>query len=404
MPKKLLIVMTNKKKEKNIKFNPKRPLRDQILLVGAPQIVEEDEQDLINVFKSGWWVNGPKTKKLAEEFARYIGCKYAVPVGSGTFALHLSLDILGVGLGDEVITTPYTFPATAHVIEYVGAKPVFVDIEMGSYNMDPNKVERAITKKTKAIMPIHIAGRACNMDKILKIARKYHLFVVEDAAHVVEAFWKKRKIGTISDLTCFSFDVTKNVAGGLGGMITTNKKKYYEKLVSFAHFGFTQRNFCLPYDTIYPGYKYDMSEFCATLALNSLRRVEKNLKLREKYWFEYNEAFKDIPEIVLPNCESDSRHARHLYMILLKLEKLKCTREEFMRALASLNIDSRIRFISIHLQTYYRKKYGYKKGDFPVTEYVSGRVICLPLSPRLTEKDVGDVIKGIKMVINFYRR
>lgn len=384
-------------------FDPQKPLRDNPLIVGSPQIVASDAKDLIEVFKSGWWVNGPKTNQLAEEFAEYIGCKYAVPVGSCTFALHLSLDILGIGPGDEVITTPYTFPATAHVIEYVGAKPVFVDIEMGSYNMDPNKIERAITKRTKAIMPIHIAGRVCDMGKLLRIAKKHQLFVIEDAAHAVESFWKKKKIGTISDLTCFSFDVTKNVAGGIGGMITTNKKKYYQKLISHAHFGFTQREFCLPYDTIYPGYKYDMSEFCAALALNALKRVEKNLKIREKYWQMYNQAFAKMPEIVLPNSEPDSRHAHHLYMILVKFENLKCNRAEFMKALASLNIGSRIRFTSIHLHTYYRKKYGYKRGDFPVTEYVSDRVICLPLSPKLTKKDINDVIKGVKMVTKFYR-
>lgn len=384
-------------------FNPGVPLRKEKLVVGSPQIVEDDIKDLIEVFKSGWWVNGPKTKKLAEEFCQYIGCRYAVPVGSGTFALHLALDVLGIGPRDEVITTPYTFPATTHVIEYVGAKPVFVDIEMESYNMDPNKIERAITKNTKAIMPIHIVGRACDMDKISRIAKKHNLFVVEDAAHAVEAFCKKRKIGNISDMTCFSFDVTKNVAGGLGGIVTTNNKKYYEKLLSYAHFGFTQRDFNLPYDTIYPGYKYDMSEFSAALALNSLRRVEENLKLREKYWRMYTEAFKDISEIVPPNGDDDSRHARHLYMLLIKFEKLSCDRAEFMKSLEKLNIGSRIRFTPIHLHTYYKEKYKYQRGDFPVTEYVSDRVVCLPLSAKLTEEDVLDVIKAVKQVIEFYR-
>lgn len=385
------------------KFSAK-PVRKEPLLVGAPQIVEEDLQDLEKVFRSGWWVNGPYTKALAQAFKKYIGCKHVVPVGSGTFALHLSLDILGIGPGDEVITTPYTFPATAHVIEYVKAKPVFVDIEMNSYNMDINKIEKAITSKTKAIMPIHIAGRACDMDKIFKIAKKYKLFVIEDAAHAVESFWKKKKIGGISDLTCFSLDVTKNVAGGVGGIVTTNNKKLYQKLESYAHFGFRQRAFSRPYDTVYPGYKYDMTEFCAALALNALKRVEKNLKTRERYWQMYNQVFADLPEIVLPNSDSGSRHARHLYMILLKLDKLNCSREEFMKALASLNIGSRIRFTAIHLHTFYRKKYGYKKGDFPVTEYVSDRVICLPLSPKLREKDTKDVIKAVKMIVEHYRR
>lgn len=385
------------------KFSAKLARKD-LLLVGAPQIVGGDLKDLEKVFRSGWWVNGPYVRALEKAFQKYIGCKYAVAVGSGTFALHLSLDVLGIGPGDEVITTPYTFPATAHVIEYVGAKPVFVDIEMSSYNMDPNKIEGVITKKTKVIMPIHISGRPCKMDKILRIAKKYKLFVVEDAAHAVEAYFKKKKIGAISDLTCFSFDVTKNVAGGVGGMVTTNKKKYFQKLISYAHFGFAQREFSQPYDTVYPGYKYDMTEFCAALAVNSLKRAEKNLKLREKYWRMYNQAFANIPEIVLSNGDHDSRHSRHLFMILLKFEKLHCTREEFMKALANLNIGSRIRFTSIHLHTYYRRKYGYKGGDFPVTEYVSDRVLCLPLSARITTQDVRDVIKAVKMVIEYYRK
>lgn len=421
MPKRLLIAMKNMKNKKNKKdkkdkkrkdkkkvpvltFQPEKPLCEQMLVVGAPEIVEKDLDDLIEVYRSGWWVNGPRTKQLAAEFAKYIGCKYAVPVGSGTFALHLALLISGIGRKDEVITTPYTYPATTHVIEYVGAKPVFVDIEMGSFNMDHNKIERAINRKTKAIMPIHIVGRPCDMDRIMRIAKKHHLIVIEDACHAIESFWKKKKIGTISDLTCFSFDVTKNVAGGIGGMITTNNKKYYEKLVSYAHFGFTQRQFNKPYDTIYPGFKYDMSDFCASVALSSLRRVEKNLVKRKRYWEMYGKAFKNIPEIVIPTCDSDSRHARHVYMILVKFENLRCNREEFMRALASLNIGARIRFTCIHLQTYYRKKYGYKRGDFPVCEYISDRVLCLPLSPRLTKNDINAVIKGIIMVINFYKK
>lgn len=375
-----------------------------MLVVGSPQIIDSDGQELLDVFKSGWWTSGPKVKELASKFSSYIGCKYAVPVGSGTFALHLALDILGIGPGDEVITTPYTFPATAHVIEYVGAKPIFVDIEMGSYNMDPNRIERAIGKKTKAIMPIHIAGRACDMDKIMELAKKYYLFVISDAAHAVETTWGKRKIGALADMACFSFDVTKNVAGGIGGAITTSKKSYYEKLLSYAHFGFSQREYYLPYDTVYPGYKYDMSEFCAALTLRSLGRVKENLKLREKYWRMYDEAFKDVMEIVLPSEESRSCHARHLYMVFLKFERLRCNRADFMKALASLNIGSRIRFTAIHLHTYYRKKYGYRKGDFPVTEYVSGRVLCLPLSPKLTDEDVRDVIKGVKTVLDFYRK
>lgn len=377
--------------------------RKDFLVLGAPQIVRSDIKDLGKVYRSGWWVAGPKVERLTKEFKEYIGSRYAIPVNSGTAALHLSLDVLGIEPGDEVITTPFTFPATAHVIIHLGAKPVFVDIRKDTFNIDSEKIEEAITPRTKAIIPIHVFGQPCEMDEVTKIAKRYKLFVVEDACHTVEAWYKDKKIGTISDMSCFSFDVTKNVAGGMGGMITTNNKEWAEKTKVRSHFGMVQAKFSEPYDVVYPGYKYDMTEFCASIALHQLRRVEENLKLREKYWQMYNGAFKDLSEITTPFEKKGIRHARHLYPILLNLERLKIGRKEFMEALAKENIGSRIRFSPIHLHKWYQEAYGFKRGDFPITEYVSERVVCLPLSPRLKEEDVNDVIKAVRKVITYYR-
>ena len=351
--------------------------------------------DLKKVFQSGLWVNGPYVKKFTEKFKEYINSKFAIPLSSGTAALHLSLDCLGIKKGDEIITTTFTFPATSNVIEQTGAKPIFLDIEKDTFNIDTEKIEGAINKNTKAILPVHIAGHPCNMNKIIDIANKYNLFIIEDAAHAVESFYFDKKVGNIGHMGCFSFDVTKNVAGGIGGMVTTNSEKFEKILRPRSHFGIVQTSFSEPYDTIYPGYKYDMSEFCAALALNQLKRVEENLKIREEYWKIYNNSFSGLKELTIPTVRQEIRHSRHLYMILLNFEYLKCNRRTFMESLADKNVGSRIRFLCLHLQKYYKDKYSYKIGDLPIAEEISNRVICIPLSAALTKKDIKYITNSV---------
>lgn len=378
--------------------------KNSYLTLGFPQIRKEDIKEVAKVIKSGCWINGPKAKKLAKCFTEYIGCDYSIPVCSGTAALHLALDCLNIKAGDEVITTPFTFPSTAHVITYVGAKPVFVDIDRDTFNIDPKKIKKAVNKKTKAIIPVHIAGYPCEMDEITDIAKKYNLYVIEDATHAVEAWYKDKKIGTISDLTCFSFDVTKNIAGGMGGMIVTTNKYWAEKIKNFSHLGIVEKKFSLPNETIYPGYRYDMTEFCATIALNQLKRVEKNLRTREKYWNMYNKAFAGIQEITIPKIKEIVKHSRHLYMVLLNFNKLTYSRSKFMEDLASKGVGTRIRFSSIHLHKYYREKYNFKKNDFPVSEEISDRVVCLPLSAALSEKDIKYIISAVNKTIKKFKK
>ena len=372
--------------------------------LGKPQLNKKDLEMLIEAYTSGYWANGPYTERLVNSFKKYVGSRYAVPVCSGTAALHLSLDCLGIGRGDEVITTTFSFPSTSHVIEYVGAATVFVDIEKDTFNIDAEKIEKAITSKTKAIIPAHIAGHPCNMDRIVEISRKYNLYIIEDAAHAVESYYSDKKIGSTGNLCCFSFDTTKNIAGGFGGMITTDNEKFEKILKLKSHFGIISKKFSQPPDTVYAGYKYDMSEFSAAIALGQLERVEENLALREHYWNSYTDSFSRLREVTVPTVKRNIRHSRHLYMILLNPDYLNCSREVFMESLESQKIGSRIRFPSLHLQKYYREKYGYKVGDFPVAEDISKRVLCIPLSAGLTGEEVEHIIKSINEIIKEFRK
>jgi dTDP-4-amino-4,6-dideoxygalactose transaminase len=377
--------------------------REPGLILGAPQIKKEDILEIVKVIKSGIWVNGPKVKDLSEKFKEYINCKYAIPVSSGTAALHLSLNCLDIKNGDEVITTPFSYPATSHAILYTGAKPVFVDIEKDTFNINPSLIERAISGKTRAILPVHIAGHPCDMDKISYICKKYNLCLIEDSAHAIESWYKNKKIGSTGDLTCFSFDVTKTVAGGMGGMVVTGNEEFAQKIKNRSHFGLVEKSFSLPYETIYPGFKYDMIESCAAIILSQLMRANNNLIIREKYWNFYSKAFSGLREITIPLIRENIIHSRYLYMILLNFEYLKCTRAEFMEELALKNIITRIRFSPIHLHKFYKETYNYKEGDFPVTEDISSRVICLPLSAALRVKDIKYIIEAVYWTIQKFR-
>lgn len=378
------------------------PIRNNLLIVGAPQVLPGDADIIASVVESGMWVNGPKSRELEKDFKKYIGCKFAIPVSSGTDALRLSLEALNIGPGDEVITTPFTYPATSHVIVNLNAKPVFVDVQNDTYNIDPKKIEQSITPKTKAIIPVDIAGHPCDWTEIMKIAKKHNLYVIDDAAHSLEAFHNNKKIGIIADLTCFSFDVTKNCPGGVGGIITTNNKKWADKARTLSHYGFKQNSFSEGYDTLNFGYKNDITEFSAALALINLQRINSNLEIRNKYWNILNTELSDIPEFTLPVEKNTILHARHLYMILLDLESLNCSRKEFMEALATVGIQSRIRFTPVHLHQAYRQKFGFQSGDYPITEGIGNRVISLPFSPALSRKDIDDIINGLKTVVDFF--
>jgi dTDP-4-amino-4,6-dideoxygalactose transaminase len=278
-------------------------------------------------------------------------------------------------------------------------------------NIDPKKIETEINRKTKAVIPVHFAGRPCKMDQIMEIARAHNLYVVEDAAHAVETEYKSQKIGTIGDITAFSFYVTKNLVTGEGGMVTTDNRRWAEEMRMKSLHGistdawkrYSAEGF-RPYDTIYPGYKYNMTDIQASLGLHQLKRLEDSLRIREKHWKRYSEAFSQIGQITIPLEEENIKHARHLYTILLDLDRLKITRNEFIAALKAENIGTGVHFTALHLHSYYRKTFGWKRGDCPNAEYISDRTVSLPLSAKLTEEDVDDVIKAVQKVIEHFRR
>lgn len=385
------------------------PVRKKFLVFGSPKIGQEEIKEVVHSLKTGWLGTGPKVAKFENMVRDFTGAKYAMALNSCTAGLHLSLIACGIRHGDEVITTPMTFAATANVIEHVRATPIFADIEIPSMNINPKEIEKKITKKTKAIMPVHIAGRPAKMDEILKIAKKYKLRIIEDAAHAFGAEFHGKKIGNIGDLTAFSFYVTKNLVTGEGGMVTTNNKKYADLIKVYSLHGMSQDAWKRYSDEGFkhyfvevPGYKYNMMDLQAAIGIHQLRSFEKNQLRRVKIWKQYNKAFSDLPIMLPHDPENGTTHAYHLYTILVDLEKLKANREVIQAAIHAENIGIGIHFVSLHQHPFYKRKYGYKKGHFPNAEYISDRTISLPLSAKLTDQDVEDVIKAVRKVVLFY--
>ena len=382
------------------------PIRDDFLIFGSPAIEQPEIDEVVECLKSGWIGTGPRVHKFENAFRDYIGSKYAMALNSCTAALHLSMLVSGVSAGDEVITTPMTFAATGNAILHTGAKPVFVDVEKDSMNIDPNLIEEAITPKTKAILPVHFAGRPCKMDHIMEIAQKNNLLVIEDAAHAIEAKYKGKKIGNIGDMTCFSFYVTKNLVTGEGGMVTTNNEEWAKKIKVFGLHGMSKdawKRFAdegyQHYQVVAPGFKYNMMDIQASLGIHQLERLGKNFERRKEIWDIYNKSFEDL-SLTTPFEEKDAVHARHLYTLLLDIDKLKISRDEFMNALQKENIGTGVHYISLHLQPYYKETFGFNEDDFPNAAYISERTISIPFSAKLTEKDTQDVIDAITKVIN----
>ena len=386
-----------------------QPIRDTFLVFGKPAIEQPEIDEVIDSMKVGWLGTGPKTAKFEKSFAEYIGVEHAVALNSCTAALELALLVHKIGCGDEVITTPMTFCATSNVILHVGAKPVYVEVDKSTMNIDPDKIEEKITEKTKAILPVHLAGRPCDMDKIMEIAKKHNLVVIEDAAHAIESIYHGKKIGMIADATCFSFYVTKNIVTGEGGMITVKNQEIADKIKVYALHGmdknawkrYSDEGF-KHYQVVYPGYKYNMMDIQAAIGIHQLARIEKYWQRREELWKKYNEAFRDLPLITPKDPEPDTKHAYHLYTLLIDKEKAGVDRDTFQELLYKENIGSGIHFSALHLHKYYRETFGYKRGDFPNTEYISNRTISIPFSAALSDKDVDDVIAAVKKILRHF--
>lgn len=389
-----------------------KPIRKDFLTFGKPEIGKSEINEVLATIRSGWLGTGSKTHLFEDQFKAYTLAKHAIALNSCTAGMHLALDVLGIKDNDEIITTPLTFPSTVNVIVHHRATPVFADVNLQTGNIDPLKIEKKITKRTKAIIPVHLHGRPCEMDLILRLARKHQLFVIEDAAHAAEAIYKGKKIGSISDFTAFSFYVTKNIMTAEGGMLTTNNKHWADEARIRSLHGiskdawkrYSSSGFRL-YETLYPGYKYNMIDLLASFGIHQLKRVEKNLKIRNKYWKMYNDAFKNIEQLILPaDEEKNIRHAKHLYAILMKLEKLKISREQFISALQAEGIGVGVHFTPVHLHKYYRKTYGFNLGNFPNAEFIGKRTVSLPLSPAMSEQDINDVISAMEKLTTFYKK
>ncbi len=380
-------------------------MRETPLVFGSPVIDDAEIAEVVATLRSGWIGTGPRVARFEELFREYIGAEHAIALSSCTAALHLSMVVSGVGPGDEVITTPMTFCATANAIIHTGARPVFVDVERATGNMDPDLVEAAITPRTKAILPVHYAGRPCRMDRLEHIARRYGLLLTEDAAHAIEASFHGRKIGTVGDLTCFSFYVTKNVVTGEGGMVTTHNPDFAEKIKMYGLHGMSKdawKRFSdegyRHYEVIFPGFKYNMTDLQAALGIHQLARISHGAKRRQQIWARYDEAFADLPVIRPAPIEERTVHALHLYTILIKTEEIGETRDWVLDQLLRLKIGTGVHYTPLHLHPYYRQALGHKSGDFPNTEYIGARTLSLPFSAKLTDQDVEDVVAAVREV------
>jgi dTDP-4-amino-4,6-dideoxygalactose transaminase len=386
-------------------------MRKTFLPFSLPWIEEEECAEVIKTLSSGWITTGPRAQRFEESFKEYIGVRNAVAVNSCTAGLHLSLAALDIQAGDEVITSPFTFCATAHAIVHLDATPIFADIEIDTRNIDPARVREKLSARTKAILLVHYGGHPCEMDDVRDLAREHNLKVIEDAAHAVAAEYRDRKVGSLGDIASFSFYATKNMTTGEGGMVTTDDDQLAEKVRLLSLHGISrdawrryERGGSWYYEVLYPGFKYNMSDIQAALGLQQLAKLGRFQRIRENLVEKYNEALADVPEIEIPSAREHVRHAWHLYTVLIRLEKLTIDRAQFIEQLHGENIGTSVHFIPLHLQPYYRETFGLKQGDFPKAEYVYDRIISLPLYPKMTEEDVADVVNAVKNVVQRSRR
>jgi dTDP-4-amino-4,6-dideoxygalactose transaminase len=386
-------------------------MRAPFLPFHLPDIAEDEIQAVVDTLRSGWLTTGSKVKEFEAAFATYVGCRHAVAVNSCTAALHLALDAVGLKEGDEVLVPTMTFTATAEVVLYFKAVPVLVDCQPDSLNLDPEQTERAITTKTKVIIPVHIAGQPCHMNQILDIARRHDLRVIEDAAHALPACYRGKMVVTIGDITCFSFYATKTITTGEGGMATTENPEWAERMRIMSLHGISHdawKRYTAEgswyYEVLYPGYKYNLTDVAATLGLEQLKKCDRFWQLRQRCASLYNEAFQDVPELTMPHVARDVQHAWHLYAIQLNLEHLRIGRNEFIELLRQENIGTSVHFIPLHLHPYYRDTFGYRPEDFPTASAAFKRLVSLPIYPKMTDADIQRVSETVRTLLRQHRR
>lgn len=371
-----------------------------------PSIGPEEEREVLDTLRSGWLTTGPKTKRFERLFARYVGAEHAVALNSCTAALHLALYVHGIGPGDEVITTPITFAATVNVIEHVGARPVFVDVQQDTLNLDPLLVERAITPRTRAVIPVHFAGHPCDLKAIHDIADRHELVVIEDAAHAVGASYHGRRIGGLSPVTAFSFYATKNMTTGEGGMITTDDEDVAARLRILSLHGISvdawkrcRRGAYKHWDIVEPGFKYNMFDIQSSIGMHQLAKLDGFIEARQRWTRMYDDGFADTPEITPLSRREGITSAYHLYVIRLARKRLRLSRDEFMGELQDRGVGVGVHFRPVHLHPYYREKYGFAPGALPVAEEAGESLLSLPLFPTMTARQVTEVIRRVRDLI-----
>ena len=388
------------------------PVRGGKIYYGRQWIDEEDIQAVAEVLRSDFVTCGPKVDEMERTLEKYTGAKYAVAVSNGTAALHCACIAAGIGAGDEVITTPITFAASANCALYCGAKPVFADINPETYNIDPESIRAHITDKTKAIVAVDFTGQSVENDEIRAICDEYNLIFIEDAAHAIATKYKGKQVGSLADMTCFSFHPVKTITGGEGGAVLTNNEVFYQKLVLAHTHGITHDESMMEgaphegswyYEEISLGYNYRITDFQAALIVSQMSKLDKFAARRKEIVKRYDEAFSKLPEIIVQKEIPESDTCRHLYIIRLNLDKLKCSRREFFDAMSAENIQCQIHYVPVYWFPYYQHM-GYEKGICPNAEEVYKAIMSIPLYPAMSDQDVEDVIHSVKKVVNNYKK
>lgn len=385
------------------------PIRESFLPVALPMIGEAEIQEVVDTLRSGWVTTGPKVKRFEQQFADYVQARHAIAVSSCTAALHISLTALGVGPGDEVIVPTMTFCATANVVVHLGATPVLVDVDENGH-LTAAAAERAITPRTKAIIPVHYSGQACDLDEIVRLAASRGIEVLEDAAHAVGSEYHGRKIGTHSRATCFSFYATKNMTTGEGGMITTDDDSLAALMRVLALHGMSRDAWkryteagSWYYEVVEPGYKNNMTDLQAALGMHQLRALDGFIARRREIAKRYRKAFAGMDEIILPKELGGRSHSYYVFLIRLAPNRLLINRGEFIEALKRENIGASVHFIPLHLHPYYQKTYGYAPEQFPIADELYSGLLSVPLYPKMSDQDVDDVIGAVESIVAEYR-
>jgi len=398
-------------KVEQLAINGAKPVRKSKLFYGHQYIDDADVQAVVEVLKSDYLTCGPKITELEQKLCEITGAKYAVVCSNGTAALHIACQAAGVGEQDEVITTPITFAASANCALYCGAKPVFADIDPNTYNISPKSVEEKIGERTKAVVAVDFTGQAVELEKLQNICKKNKLVLIEDGAHSIGTKYNGKAVGSIADMTTFSFHPVKTVTGGEGGAVLTNNEQYYKKLLLYRAHGITRDPELLEreshgswyYEQIDLGMNYRMTDIQAALILSQLDKLSAFSKRRKEIVERYNQAFSEIPELFVQQEIPESDTTRHLYILRLKLETLTCSRREFFEAMAAEGICCNVHYIPVYYHPYYEKM-GYQKGLCPQAEKLYEEIMSLPLYYAMKDEDVEDVIHAVKKVVEYYKK